>query len=104
MEQNRQTDRADWSDWITFLTDVITDESICQLINEPVCVDRGFDIGNHFCEWCYCYDYDEFPYFTAMLDDYPSREQQVGVLQVLLKKKFRSLFLKIWQPKAGLKQ
>jgi len=42
---------------------------------------RGFDIGNHFCEWCYCYDYEEFPYFTARLEDYPSHEQQVGVLR-----------------------
>jgi len=42
---------------------------------------RGFDIGNHFCEWCYCYDHDEFPYFTASLDDYPSREQQVTCLR-----------------------
>jgi len=38
---------------------------------------RGFDIGNHFCEWCYCYDHDEFPYYTARLEDYPSHEQQV---------------------------
>jgi len=47
-------------------------------------VHRGFDIGNHFCEWCYCYDHDEFPYFTANLEEYPSREQQVLVVLLLL--------------------
>jgi len=55
---------------------VIIDErvGVCWLVH---C--RGFDIGNHFCEWCYCYDCEEFPYFTARLEEYPSREQQVIV-------------------------
>jgi len=39
---------------------------------------RGFDIGNHFCEWCYCYDYEEFPYYIARLEDYPSQQEQVS--------------------------
>ena len=38
---------------------------------------RGFDIGNHFCEWCYNYKITEPPYFEANLDHYPNREQQV---------------------------
>ena len=47
-------------------------------------VHRGFDIGNHFCEWCYCYDNCDFPYFTASLEEYPSRDQQVSVMLLML--------------------
>ena len=47
-------------------------------------VHRGFDIGNHFCEWCYCYDNCDFPYFTASLEEYPSRDQQVSVMLPVL--------------------
>ncbi|KAM8974287.1 choline/ethanolamine kinase [Pelodytes ibericus] len=38
---------------------------------------RGFDIGNHFCEWIYNYHHDEWPFYKAQLDDYPTREQQL---------------------------
>uniref|UniRef100_A0A8C5PEW2 ethanolamine kinase n=1 Tax=Leptobrachium leishanense TaxID=445787 RepID=A0A8C5PEW2_9ANUR len=38
---------------------------------------RGFDIGNHFCEWVYNYHHDEWPFYKAQLEDYPSREQQI---------------------------
>lgn len=38
---------------------------------------RGFDIGNHFCEWMYDYDCDEFPYFSVNTQAYPSKAQQV---------------------------
>ncbi|KAK6488191.1 choline/ethanolamine kinase [Huso huso] len=37
---------------------------------------RGFDIGNHFCEWIYDYTYNQWPFFKATLENYPSREQQ----------------------------
>ncbi|KAF7258491.1 hypothetical protein EG68_04934 [Paragonimus skrjabini miyazakii] len=37
---------------------------------------RGFDVGNHFNEWCFDYTYPESPYFAYDLDLYPSREQQ----------------------------
>ncbi|XP_023664648.1 choline/ethanolamine kinase [Paramormyrops kingsleyae] len=38
---------------------------------------RGFDFGNHFCEWVYDYTYDQWPFFKAELENYPSREQQL---------------------------
>nr|XP_032826425.1 choline kinase alpha-like isoform X1 [Petromyzon marinus]XP_032826426.1 choline kinase alpha-like isoform X1 [Petromyzon marinus]XP_032826428.1 choline kinase alpha-like isoform X1 [Petromyzon marinus] len=42
---------------------------------------RGFDIGNHFCEWSYDYTHDVWPFFTANLDKYPSHEQQLHFLR-----------------------
>ncbi|XP_058841888.1 choline/ethanolamine kinase-like [Acipenser ruthenus] len=42
---------------------------------------RGFDIGNHFCEWIYDYTYDQWPFFKATLENYPSREQQLHFLR-----------------------
>ncbi|NWU86573.1 CHKB kinase, partial [Onychorhynchus coronatus] len=39
---------------------------------------RGFDIGNHFCEWVYNYTHDSWPFFKATPENYPSRQQQVG--------------------------
>uniref|UniRef100_A0A8C7XFS6 ethanolamine kinase n=1 Tax=Oryzias sinensis TaxID=183150 RepID=A0A8C7XFS6_9TELE len=38
---------------------------------------RGFDFGNHFCEWMYDYTFDEWPFFKATPKNYPSREQQL---------------------------
>ncbi|NWZ30306.1 CHKA kinase, partial [Asarcornis scutulata] len=38
---------------------------------------RGFDIGNHFCEWAYNYTHGAWPYYKASLENYPSRQQQV---------------------------
>ncbi|TSK38336.1 Carnitine O-palmitoyltransferase 1, liver isoform [Bagarius yarrelli] len=38
---------------------------------------RGFDFGNHFCEWVYNYTYDKWPFYKANLDNYPTREQQL---------------------------
>ncbi|KAG8440143.1 hypothetical protein GDO86_006079 [Hymenochirus boettgeri] len=37
---------------------------------------RGFDIGNHFCEWVYNYHHDEWPFYKANLCDYPNKDQQ----------------------------
>uniref|UniRef100_A0A8C6YEG4 ethanolamine kinase n=1 Tax=Naja naja TaxID=35670 RepID=A0A8C6YEG4_NAJNA len=41
---------------------------------------RGFDIANHFCEWVYSYAHDEWPFYKASPENYPSREQQVMAL------------------------
>ncbi|XP_069480195.1 choline kinase alpha-like [Ambystoma mexicanum] len=38
---------------------------------------RGFDIGNHFCEWMYDYTYEKFPFFKANFAKYPSKKQQI---------------------------
>ncbi|MEE6498506.1 hypothetical protein FKM82_003134 [Ascaphus truei] len=38
---------------------------------------RGFDIGNHFCEWMYDYTYEQFPFFKASFTKYPTRKQQI---------------------------
>ncbi|XP_012580571.1 PREDICTED: choline kinase alpha [Condylura cristata] len=37
---------------------------------------RGFDIGNHFCEWMYDYNYEKYPFFRANIQKYPTRKQQ----------------------------
>ena len=41
---------------------------------------RGFDFGNHFCEWMYDYSNEEFPKFHNRPEDYPTRAQQVFTL------------------------
>ncbi|XP_075693417.1 choline kinase alpha-like isoform X2 [Rhinoderma darwinii] len=38
---------------------------------------RGFDIGNHFCEWMYDYTYEKFPFFKAKFSKYPIKKQQL---------------------------
>ncbi|KAM9301588.1 choline kinase alpha-like isoform 2-T2 [Gastrophryne carolinensis] len=38
---------------------------------------RGFDIGNHFCEWMYDYTHEKFPFFKANFSRYPSKKQQL---------------------------
>ncbi|KAM4573046.1 choline/ethanolamine kinase [Odontesthes bonariensis] len=38
---------------------------------------RGFDFGNHFCEWMYDYTYKEWPFYKATPENYPTREQQL---------------------------
>ena len=45
---------------------------------------RGFDIGNHFCEWCYDYNVDSPPYFSASLDAYPSVKEQINFIRAYL--------------------
>ncbi|KAM4783142.1 choline/ethanolamine kinase isoform 2-T2 [Cyanocitta cristata] len=37
---------------------------------------RGFDLGNHFCEWAYSYGHEAWPFFRAQPEHYPSRQQQ----------------------------
>ncbi|XP_033992237.1 choline kinase alpha-like [Trematomus bernacchii] len=38
---------------------------------------RGFDFGNHFCEQCmYDYTYNQWPFYKATQENYPTREQQ----------------------------
>ncbi|XP_060158830.1 choline kinase alpha isoform X6 [Globicephala melas] len=41
---------------------------------------RGFDIGNHFCEWMYDYNYEKYPLFRANILKYPTRKQQAEVV------------------------
>ncbi|XP_007519427.1 choline/ethanolamine kinase isoform X1 [Erinaceus europaeus] len=45
---------------------------------------RGFDIGNHFCEWVYDYTHDEWPYYKAQPADYPTQEQQLHFIRCYL--------------------
>uniref|UniRef100_A0AAQ6IDJ0 ethanolamine kinase n=1 Tax=Anabas testudineus TaxID=64144 RepID=A0AAQ6IDJ0_ANATE len=40
---------------------------------------RGFDFGNHFCEWMYDYTYNQWPFYKATPENYPTREQQVSL-------------------------
>ncbi|CAI9166636.1 unnamed protein product [Rangifer tarandus platyrhynchus] len=38
---------------------------------------RGFDIGNHFCEWVYDYTHEEWPFYKAQPANYPTQGQQL---------------------------
>ncbi|KAG9340021.1 hypothetical protein JZ751_022132 [Albula glossodonta] len=42
---------------------------------------RGFDFGNHFCEWAYDYTYDQWPFFKANMENYPNRQQQLHFIR-----------------------
>uniref|UniRef100_A0A3Q3H365 ethanolamine kinase n=1 Tax=Labrus bergylta TaxID=56723 RepID=A0A3Q3H365_9LABR len=42
---------------------------------------RGFDFGNHFCEWMYDYTYNKWPFYKATPEDYPTREQQLHFIR-----------------------
>ncbi|XP_067902501.1 choline kinase alpha isoform X2 [Heterodontus francisci] len=43
---------------------------------------RGFDFGNHFCEWMYDYNCDEYPFFKADIKNYPTKMQQLHFIRV----------------------
>ncbi|XP_055011265.1 choline kinase alpha isoform X2 [Boleophthalmus pectinirostris] len=46
---------------------------------------RGFDIGNHFCEWMYDYNCDEFPFFKLNTQAYPTKTQQMFFIESYLR-------------------
>ncbi|XP_051918098.1 choline kinase alpha isoform X1 [Hippocampus zosterae] len=46
---------------------------------------RGFDIGNHFCEWMYDYNCDEFPFFKVKAQAYPCKAQQLHFIENYLR-------------------
>ncbi|CAF0715411.1 unnamed protein product [Brachionus calyciflorus] len=41
---------------------------------------RGFDLGNHFCEWMFNNNYENHPYFQYHYEYYPNREQQINFI------------------------
>nr|XP_031546842.1 choline kinase alpha isoform X1 [Vicugna pacos] len=45
---------------------------------------RGFDIGNHFCEWMYDYNYEKYPFFRANILKYPTKKQQLHFISSYL--------------------
>ncbi|XP_075857801.1 choline kinase alpha isoform X2 [Microcebus murinus] len=45
---------------------------------------RGFDIGNHFCEWMYDYNCEKYPFFRASMRKYPTRKQQLHFISSYL--------------------
>lgn len=53
---------------------------------------RGFDFGNHFCEWMFNNNYEKYPFFQYNFEFYPNREQQVNFLAAYIEeyKKARS--------------
>ena len=53
---------------------------------------RGFEIGNHFCEWMYFNEHDKFPYFYHDSSCYPTREQQLNFIRAYIEetKKIRA--------------
>ena len=50
-----------------------------QLFNAALDDCRGFDIGNHFCEWMYDYSHPTWPFFSSKPQNFPNKEQQVKV-------------------------
>ncbi|KAM4748580.1 choline/ethanolamine kinase [Rhinophrynus dorsalis] len=52
---------------------------------------RGFDMGNHFCEWIYNYQHNEWPFYRAQLSDYPTRKQQLHFFHSYLMEMFPGL-------------
>ncbi|KAK7160494.1 hypothetical protein R3I93_008210 [Phoxinus phoxinus] len=48
---------------------------------------RGFDFGNHFCEWIYDYTYDQWPFYKAKVENYPDRQQQLHFIRHYLSEK-----------------
>ncbi|KAK2494424.1 hypothetical protein MC885_013994 [Smutsia gigantea] len=42
---------------------------------------RGFDIGNHFCEWVYDYTHEDWPFYRAQPADFPTRGQQLHFIR-----------------------
>ncbi|XP_040104659.1 choline/ethanolamine kinase-like [Oryx dammah] len=42
---------------------------------------RGFDIGNHFCEWVYDYTHEERPFYKAQPANYPTEGQQLHFIR-----------------------
>lgn len=49
---------------------------------------RGFDLGNHFCEWAYDYAHSEWPFYSYKIEDYPTKEQQVNFVQSYIREYF----------------
>ncbi|KAM8812488.1 choline kinase alpha isoform 3-T3 [Rhynchonycteris naso] len=45
---------------------------------------RGFDIGNHFCEWMYDYSYEKYPFFRANIQKFPTKKQQLHFISSYL--------------------
>lgn len=45
---------------------------------------RGFDLGNHFCEWMMNNNYDKHPYFQYNYELYPNREQQLNFIRAYI--------------------
>ncbi|TNN45577.1 Choline kinase alpha [Liparis tanakae] len=50
----------------------------------------GFDFGNHFCEWMYDYTYNQWPFYKARPEKYPSREQQLNFIRGYLAEQRRN--------------
>nr|XP_039266596.1 choline kinase alpha-like [Styela clava] len=49
---------------------------------------RGFDIGNHFCEWMYDYSFDEWPHFVYKIENYPTKDQQTNFIKAYIEEHF----------------
>ncbi|XP_034031394.1 choline/ethanolamine kinase [Thalassophryne amazonica] len=45
---------------------------------------RGFDFGNHFCEWMYDYTYDQWPFYKVTPENYPTKDQQLHFIRSYL--------------------
>jgi len=51
--------------------------SIANVFNFSTYLCRGFDFGNHFCEWMYDYSHQSWPFFTYKKEKFPTKEEQV---------------------------
>jgi len=50
---------------------------------------RGYDIANHFSEWCFEYDTPEYPHFALYMDRFPSKDIQREFIRNYLDQKRR---------------
>ena len=84
---------------VVFCHNDINVGNILKLTNKLMVIDyeygsynyRGFDLGNHFCEWMFNNNYDQHPYFQYNYEFYPSREQQLNFVQAYIKQFKKSI-------------
>nr|XP_011415406.2 choline/ethanolamine kinase [Crassostrea gigas] len=52
---------------------------------------RGFDLGNHFCEWSCDYSCEAYPFYSYHPEDYPSKQTQKAFFQHYLEEQNKYL-------------
>ncbi|XP_076805139.1 choline/ethanolamine kinase-like isoform X2 [Clavelina lepadiformis] len=52
---------------------------------------RGFDIGNHFCEWMYDYSHPSWPFYSYKPENFPTREQQLIFVDSYLESMYKAV-------------
>merc|ERR1712136_409335 len=50
---------------------------------------RGFDLGNHLCEWMYNYTYSSWPHFSYIPQHFPTNQDQINYLTSYLEEMYK---------------